>query len=76
MNTVHVLDVCRAIWHLTTNGEAGQVYNLVDKSESSEYTVIKFWLKRTELAFDSGVTLLMEMMMVNMIETVMSYRLF
>ena len=37
MNTVHVLDVCRALWHLTTHGDTGQVYNLVDKSESSKH---------------------------------------
>lgn len=31
MNTVHVLDLCRAIYHVTQRPEAeGQVYNVVD----------------------------------------------
>jgi len=36
MNTVHVDDVCRAIWHLTTNGNSGEIYNLVDKSDTDQ----------------------------------------
>lgn len=36
MNTVHVNDVCRAIWHLTEHGEVGSVYNLVDKGDMSK----------------------------------------
>ncbi len=36
MNTVHVLDVCRAIWHLYLHGQRGHIYNLADKSETSQ----------------------------------------
>ncbi|XP_065886114.1 uncharacterized protein [Dysidea avara] len=36
MNTVHVIDVCRALWHLTEHGVVGGVYNLVDKGDTSQ----------------------------------------
>ncbi len=37
MSTVHVVDVCRAIWHVALNGQKGDIYNVVDKSETSKY---------------------------------------
>ncbi|VVD01471.1 unnamed protein product [Leptidea sinapis] len=37
MNTIHVVDVCRAIWTLAITPEAnGQVYNLVDEANSTQ----------------------------------------
>ncbi|XP_065841954.1 dTDP-glucose 4,6-dehydratase-like [Oscarella lobularis] len=36
INTVHVSDVCRAIWHLTQNGPSGEVYNVVDKANTDQ----------------------------------------
>ena len=36
MNTVHVRDVVRGLWHLKSTGEIGQVYNMVDKGNTSE----------------------------------------
>jgi dTDP-D-glucose 4,6-dehydratase len=36
MNTVHVDDVSRALWYLTTHGNNGEVYNLVDNGETSK----------------------------------------
>lgn len=36
MSTVHVTDVCRALWHLTSHGSSGDVFNLADKSDSSK----------------------------------------
>jgi len=33
INTVHVADVCKAIWHACTTLEAGTVYNLADSSD-------------------------------------------
>ncbi|XP_028402731.1 uncharacterized protein LOC114525548 [Dendronephthya gigantea] len=36
MNTVHVDDVCRALWHLTEHGAAGEIYNLVDNGETTQ----------------------------------------
>ena len=32
---VHVLDVCQALWHVTTAGDDGEIYNLVDKNDTS-----------------------------------------
>ncbi|KAL3667448.1 hypothetical protein V7S43_007670 [Phytophthora oleae] len=36
VNTVHVFDVCQALWHLTSAGSDGEVYNLVDKNDTNQ----------------------------------------
>uniref|UniRef100_A0A2C9L0A8 NAD-dependent epimerase/dehydratase domain-containing protein n=1 Tax=Biomphalaria glabrata TaxID=6526 RepID=A0A2C9L0A8_BIOGL len=36
MNTVHVDDAVRALWHLCFHGNRGQVYNLCDKGDTSQ----------------------------------------
>jgi nucleoside-diphosphate-sugar epimerase len=37
MNTVHVLDVCRAIWHLCEKEEAvGKIYNIADENHTTQ----------------------------------------
>jgi len=36
INTVHVHDASRAIWHACTSLPAGSVYNLADKSDTSQ----------------------------------------
>jgi len=36
INTVHVRDVARALWHLASNGTAGQVFNLADKNNTDQ----------------------------------------
>lgn len=36
INTVHVNDVVRGLWHLHDSGEVQQVYNMVDKRNTSE----------------------------------------
>ena len=41
MNTVHVCDVVRALWHLRDAGAPGQVYNLADKGETSTFSYLK-----------------------------------
>ena len=41
MNTVHVQDVSRAIWHVTEHGATGSVYNLADKGDMSEFLVAR-----------------------------------
>lgn len=40
MNTVHVTDVCRALWHLREAGNSGDVYNLADKGRTSVWRII------------------------------------
>ncbi|XP_034115647.2 uncharacterized protein LOC133839061 [Drosophila sulfurigaster albostrigata] len=40
LNTVHVIDVCAAIWQLAQNPKAaGQVYNIVDDSASTQGSI-------------------------------------
>jgi nucleoside-diphosphate-sugar epimerase len=36
MNTVHVHDVARAIWHLCDHGNSGEIYNLADQGDTSK----------------------------------------
>jgi hypothetical protein len=37
MNTVHVIDLCRAIWHLALQDDTvSQIYNVVDKGDSTQ----------------------------------------
>lgn len=36
MNTVHVRDVCKALWHISQKGQIGAVYNLADKSDTDQ----------------------------------------
>jgi len=41
INTVHVTDVCAALWHLTSNGNLGEVYNLADSNDTDQGSVNK-----------------------------------
>jgi hypothetical protein len=34
INTVHVRDVAKALWHLSQKGTIGNIYNLCDKGET------------------------------------------
>jgi len=36
MNTVHVLDLVRGLWHLTQHGKRGEVYHMVDKGSTTQ----------------------------------------
>ena len=40
MNTVHVRDLCRAMWHLRSEGANSEIYNVVDKGHTSK--IIEF----------------------------------
>lgn len=40
MNTVHVRDVARAMWHVATRPDAvGQIYNVVDEGDSTQGSI-------------------------------------
>jgi nucleoside-diphosphate-sugar epimerase len=39
MNTVHVRDVCKALWHIATKCKAGETFNLADKNDSTQGSV-------------------------------------
>jgi len=41
MHTVHVEDVCAALWHLTTHGNSGEIFNLADSNDTDQGTVNK-----------------------------------
>jgi len=41
LNTVHVNDVVRALWHLCTHGEKGAVFNLADKGDTDQGKINK-----------------------------------
>jgi nucleoside-diphosphate-sugar epimerase len=36
LNTVHVRDVAKALWHLSQKGTVGNIYNLADKAETDQ----------------------------------------
>jgi dTDP-D-glucose 4,6-dehydratase len=35
LNTVHVNDVCKALWHVATKCPVGSIFNLADKGDTS-----------------------------------------
>jgi nucleoside-diphosphate-sugar epimerase len=41
MNTVHVTDVCAALWFLTSHGNSGDIYNLADSGDTDQGKVNK-----------------------------------
>jgi len=41
IHTVHVRDVCAALWHLNTNGTLGEVYNLADSNDTDQGSINK-----------------------------------
>lgn len=42
ISTVHVHDVCAALWHLTSHGDNGAVFNLADSGETDQGSIAKF----------------------------------
>jgi len=41
LNTVHVHDVARALWHLKDHGKSGDIYNLADSGDTTQETITK-----------------------------------
>lgn len=41
MHTVHVEDVCAALWHLTSHGQKGEIYNLADSGDTDQGSINK-----------------------------------
>eukprot|EP01089_Gocevia_fonbrunei_P007359 TRINITY_DN1844_c0_g1_i1.p1 TRINITY_DN1844_c0_g1~~TRINITY_DN1844_c0_g1_i1.p1 ORF type:complete len:368 (-),score=88.95 TRINITY_DN1844_c0_g1_i1:50-1153(-) len=39
MNTVHVNDVAKALWHIATQCPKGEIYNLADKNDSTQGSI-------------------------------------
>jgi nucleoside-diphosphate-sugar epimerase len=44
LNTVHVKDVVKALWYLTTHGDSGSIWNLADKNDTDQGKINK-WLE-------------------------------
>lgn len=43
MNTVHVEDVCRAVWHVLFRDDTkNQIYNVVDESDTTQGIISSF----------------------------------
>lgn len=40
-NTVHVSDVCAALWHLMNNGQPGETFNLADSGDTDQGKIAK-----------------------------------
>jgi len=36
VHTVHVFDVCKALWHISLNCPVGSIWNLVDKNDTTQ----------------------------------------
>jgi len=41
MHTVHVEDVCSALWFLTTHGNSGEIFNLADTGDTDQGSINK-----------------------------------
>lgn len=39
INTVHVYDVVRALWFLTSKGDSGEIFNLADENDTNQGTI-------------------------------------
>lgn len=46
MDTVHVLDLCRAIWHVCLHGKSGEIYNVVDQGNTTQGKVTEIISER------------------------------
>jgi len=44
VNTVHVKDVVKALWYLTSHGDSGSIWNLSDKNDTDQGKINK-WLE-------------------------------
>ncbi|XP_020601655.1 sterol-4-alpha-carboxylate 3-dehydrogenase, decarboxylating-like [Orbicella faveolata] len=70
MSTVHVTDVCRALWHLTSHGKSGDVFNLADKGDSTQGSITNFVCEIFGIQHDYFGTVLSNMARLNMASTV------
>ncbi|XP_034318654.2 uncharacterized protein [Magallana gigas] len=70
MNTVHVLDVCRAVWHLWNHGKKGQVYNVVDSNNTTQGKVSELVSEIFSIKYDFMGTVVSNMARVNMTSVV------
>lgn len=70
MSTVHVTDVCRAVWHLTSHGNSGDVFNLADKSNTTQGNIANLVCEMFGIQHDYFGTVLSNMGRLDMDSTV------
>lgn len=70
MSTVHVNDVCRGVWHLTNHGNSGDIFNLADKSNTTQGSISSFVCNIFGIQHDYFGTVLSNMARLNMASTV------
>ncbi|XP_038058370.1 uncharacterized protein LOC119729729 isoform X2 [Patiria miniata] len=70
MNTVHVNDVCLAIWHLIQHGEQGHAYNIVDKSDTTQGSISELVCRIFDIKHDYFGTVISNFARLNMAEIV------
>lgn len=66
MNTVHVEDVCAAVWHLFTHALCGQVYHVSDKGNTRQGTISELISQLFDIDFDFMGSVLSTMAQVKM----------
>ncbi|KAK6185056.1 hypothetical protein SNE40_007377 [Patella caerulea] len=66
MNTVHVIDVCRAIWFLFTHGKSGEIYNLCDKGDTDQGKISELVSEIFSINFDFVGSIMSNMAKINM----------
>ncbi|KAL8566462.1 hypothetical protein ACOMHN_015098 [Nucella lapillus] len=66
MNTVHVEDVCRALWLLLQKGRPGEVYHVVDRNNTTQGKVCQLVSQVFEIDYDFMGSVLSTMARVNM----------
>lgn len=69
MCTVHVNDVCRALWHLSNHGNSGDVFNLADKSNTTQGSITNFVCEIFGIQHEYFGTVLSNMARLNMTST-------
>ncbi|XP_069102711.1 uncharacterized protein [Argopecten irradians] len=70
MNTVHVEDVCRAVWHLCLHGNRGQVYNIVDSADTTQGRVCHLVSELFNIQYDFVGSMFSNIAKVNMTSVV------
>ncbi|XP_071787949.1 4-hydroxy-2-methyl-3-oxo-4-farnesyl-3,4-dihydroquinoline-1-oxide ketoreductase-like [Asterias amurensis] len=70
MNTIHVEDLCLAVWHLIQYGQQGHVYNIVDKSDTTQGSMAELVCRIFDIKHDYFGTVISNFARLNMAEIV------
>ncbi|XP_071098921.1 dTDP-glucose 4,6-dehydratase-like isoform X1 [Haliotis cracherodii] len=70
MNTIHVEDLCAAVWTLCQQGKPGQIYNLVDKGDTTQGRISELVSEIFDINFDFVGSIMSNMAKLNMTNVV------